>query len=291
MDNIHLHFRGNNLNLFQKYVKLRNTAFWAAMVCLAAWVVFGFDSTPLQFIHVIYDGFPGMIQGGFSLQDLTAIYNSYYGKEMHYSAFVIYFLLYAALSRSWEKAGVSKSKNVVFSSAGVFLAISVFEWFWILGFSTFQYQPWVSTWRMPQLRILLQNTVFLVAAGFTLLYMLTDRWHWNGRIQGDRAFFFMAKSWKLWVCVGLSVAAAFFWIYYPGQIQQISVELADGSVWRSSRLFPQTLYTVDLDPGDAVNAGVWFYMENDLIHLTNTFVKAVWALTTFMLLRVKPVEK
>jgi hypothetical protein len=58
-------------------------------------------------------------------------------------------------------------------------------------------------------------------------------------------------------------------------------------VWQSSRLFPQTLYTVDLNPGDGINAGVWFWIQNDWIHAVNTGVKAIWAATVYFLFSVK----
>lgn len=289
MDHIDFSFKGINLNFFQKWKRTQKIAFAGAMVFLGMWIIFGFDSTPLQFIHVIYEGIPKLFAGG-SFNDLVTIYNSYYGKEMHYSAFVIYFLLYWGASRAWEKAGIVGSKNMVFSFAGMFLAIAVFEWFWILSFSTFQNQPWVSTWRFPQMKILLQNTFFSLAGGVTVLYMLTERFHWNGKEMLGRAYFFDAKSWKLWLCVGLSVALALLWIYYPWDVHQIIIRLESGGFWESSRMFPQTLYTVDLNPLDSVNAGVWFWVENDLIHGLNTLVKVVWALTVFLLFKPKALK-
>ena len=258
-----------------------------SVLFLAAWILFGFDSTPLQFIHVIYEGLSALIAGSINLQDLGAIYSLYYGKEMHYSAFVIYFMLFYCMSRSWEKAGVTKSKNLVFSFAAMFLSIAVFEWFWILGFSAFQNQPWVSTWRFPQMKILLQNTAFTVAGSVTLLYMLTERWYWKGKEQLGRAYFFKLKSWTPWALLGISILAGLLWIYYPWDVQLLTVTLENGEIWQSSRLFPQTLYTVDMNPADAVNAGEWFWIENDLIHGVNTGVKALWALTTFYIFRVE----
>lgn len=291
VDQLKIVFKGNNLNFFQKYKRIQKTAAYGSLICLAAWILFGFDSTPLQFVHVLYEGVPAWISGSASLHDLGAIYSEYYGKEMHYSAFVIYPALFYALSRCWEKAGVKMSKNIVFSSAAMLLSIAVFEWFWILSFSHFQNQPWISTWRFPQMKILLQNLVFTVAGFLAVLYMLTERWHWKGREQLGRAYYFCLKSWKPWALVVLSLAAAIFWIYYPGYVEQISVPLESGEIWSSSRMFPQTLYTVDLNPSDAVNAGVWFWIENDVIHAVNTGVKALFALTTFYIFRVrKPME-
>lgn len=284
VDELDLSFKRLNFNFFQKYKRLRSSIFLGAIICCWLWVTLGFDSTPLQFVHVFQDG---LLQGVTDPQALQAIYNLYYGKEMHYSAFVIYFLLYWALSRSWEKAGVAKSKNVVFSFAGMILAIAVFEWFWILSYANFQNQPWVATWQMPQLRILLQNSFFAFAGGFTGILMLTERFHWNGREQLDRAYYFNAKSLALWICIALSILSALFWIYYPAQVTQITVQLKTGEIWQSSRLFPQTLYTVELDPTDAVNAGDWFYVANDAVHALNTLVKSIWAMSVYLLLRVK----
>jgi hypothetical protein len=230
---------------------------------------------------------PLILQGKANIQYLHQVYDWYYGKEMHYSAFVIYFMLYWALSRAWQKTGTMRTKNVVFSFAGMILAIGVFEWFWILSYAHFQNQPWVATWMMPQLRILLQDLVFVAAGGATLLFMLIERYHWNGKEQLDRAYYFNAKSPLLWICLALSIASAIFWIYYPGPAAQISVILKNGQIWHSSRLFPQTLYTVDLDPSSHVAAGAWVFVSNNAIHALNTLVKLLWALTIYLLLRVK----
>lgn len=254
------------------------------------WVALGFDSTPLQFIHVLYEGVPGLLFGQKSLADLVTIYNSYYGKEMHYSAFVIYMLLFYALSINWERVGVVKSKNLVYSFAAMFLAIGCFEWFWILSFGYFQNQPWVYTWQMPQMKILLQNTGFTIAGSLTAVYMLADSYILQGKMIIGRNFTFNLKSWKLWLLIALSVAAAFLWIYYPGPAQQISVPLKTGGVWHSSKLFPQTLYTVDVTPGDAVNAGDWFWVENNAIHALNIIVKSLWAGAIYYFFKVKKIE-
>jgi len=117
--------------------------------------------------------------------------------------------------------------------------------------------------------------------------MLTERYHWNSREQLGRAYYFNAKSLALWICIALSIGAALLWIYFPGPAEQISVPLKNGEIWQSSRIFPQTLYTVDLDPSDGTGAGVWFYVANDLIHALNTIVKLLWAMSVYLLLRVK----
>lgn len=290
VDSFTLEFKGNNLNIFQKYKKLRKSLLVFASVSFCCWVVFGFDSTPLQFFHVLYEGVPAYIQGTATLNDLVDIYNLYYGKEMHYSAFVIYFGLFYVLSKSWEKAGVTKSKNLVFSFGAMFFSVAVFEFFWMLSYATFQNQSWVITWRFPQAKILIQNTIFLMCGVLSSLYMLTERWFWKGKEMLNRAYYFRAKDIKVFLFVGLSVASALFWIYYPGYVAPLTVELETGETWSNSAMFPQTLYTIDLNPEDSVNAGVWFYLENNLIHATNTIVKLIWAIATFYIFRVKGVK-
>lgn len=290
MDNLNLTVKGNNLNLFQKYRRVQQTALGLALVCGALWLILGFDSTPLQFIHVLYEGVPGLILGKLNWQDAINIYNLYYGKEMHYSAFLIYLLLFYGLSKNWEHKGIIKSKNMVYSFASMFLAVGLFEWFWILSFGTFQHQPWVYTWAWPQIRILIQNFFFTFVGGLGVLYMWVDSF-----ILKDKEI--IGRNWKLninWISViliGLSIASALFWIYYPGPVQQISVILKDGSVWHSSRLFPQTLYTIKTDPSSPIAAGEWFWVENDWIHGLNTLVKVIWAFTLFYILKVKSVVK
>lgn len=289
IDGLSWKVKGYELNFLKDEIGIRKEAFAFAIVCLAAWIVFGFDSTPLQFIHVLYDGVPGLIMGQKTWADLVQIYHSFYGKEMHYSAFVIYMLLYWALSKTWSRVGVKGFKNVAYSFIGMFLAIAVFEWFWILGFATFQNQPWVATWKWPQLKILLQNLAFTVTGALGCLYIWVDSYILEAREIIGRNWHFpkFLRAWKLWILVVLSVAAALFWIYYPWPVQQISVTLENGQVWESSRLFPQTLYTVDLNPADGVNAGVWFYVQNDLVHAVNTIVKVLWAATAYMFFQVK----
>jgi hypothetical protein len=291
-DQLNLSLKGFNFNIFQKFKRVQKTALYGSLVCLVAWILFGFDSTPLQFIHVLYEGIPGFLAGDLTFADLGAIYSLYYGKEMHYSAFVIYFGLFYFMSRSWEKAGVTKSKNIVFSSAGMLLSIAVFEWFWILSFSYFQNQPWVSTWQFPQAKILIQNSIFSLAGGITLLYMLIERYFWKGKEMLGRAYFFRMKEILPWILIAASILSALLWIYYPGDVQLLTVELETGELWQSSRNFPQTLYTVDLNPADDVNAGEWFWIEDDMIHAVNTGVKFLWAVTTFYIFRVrKPLKE
>jgi len=273
-----------------KDVLNRKAAFVTAIVSLCLWAVLGFDSTPLQFIHVLYEGIPNFIVGKASLNDLHVIYDSYYGREMHYSAFVIYGLMYWALSRHFNKnLGITKSRNIAYTCSLTFLSIAIFEFFWMYSYATFQHQAWVITPKWPQLRIQLQNILFVTIGVLGVLYMWLDSHVYNTVKKGyDRIFTF---RWDLYaIClVCLSVLLAVSWINYTGYVEKISVPLETGEVWTNSGNFPQTLYTVDLNPNDNVNAGVWFYVGNDLIHGLNTLVKVVWTLTILYVGLVKKI--
>jgi len=291
IDDLSWKIKGKEINFLKDDTGVRKEALYFGLACFVAWMICGWDSTPLQLIHSVYEGIPALLQGG-SWADVVVIYNSYYGKEMHYSAFVIYFILFWALSKSWSQAGVKGFKNVAYSFTAMFLSIAVFEWFWILGFSYFQNQPWVSTWAWPQFKILFQNTVFTIVGVLGSIYIWIDSYiiDSDNEITG-RNWNFRLKEWAPWILVFSGVAAALLWIFYPWDVQLLTVTLDSGEVWESSRLFPQTLYTIDLNPADSFNSGVWFWIENNLIHGVNTLVKSLWAIATYLLFRVKKCEK
>jgi hypothetical protein len=291
VDRINLRYKGKDFNLVHDDVGIRKIAFWFAVVCGVLWLIQGIDSTPLQLIYVGYAGLPGFFLGHLNWSQVVAIYNYYYGKEMHYSAFVIYVFLYWGLSRNWARVGVTKTKNVIYSFAAMFLAIGLFEWFWMYSFSTFQHQPWVVTWRWPQFRILFQNTWFTFGGVLAAFYMWIDSYILKNKEILGRLWIFPWRSWKLWLILGLSAAAALLWIYYPWPTHQFSVLLNNGQVWHSSKLFPQTLYTIDKNPGGPVNAGDWYYFQNDFVHGLNTLVKFLWALSIYLFFKVRAPEK
>lgn len=278
-DNIELTFKGNNLNLYQKYVRLRKFAFVFAIAMIVCWITFGFDSSLLQFVHAL-NAYVGMLLSGQTV-DWTRVvdaYNSVYGKELHYSAFVIYGLLFWFLSRHFDKnLGIKGSKNIAYSSGLMFFSVAFFEFYWIYSFAFFQNQWWIATWMMPQLRILLQNFTFLFIGIVATMYIWADGFVFDGKEIVARKWCFN-WDWKAIMLVILSIFIAIVWWFYPWPINTIQVETTIGT-WQSSRYFPQTLYTIDVNPIDSVNAGVWFYVPNNLVHAWNTLVKIVWALT------------
>lgn len=294
VDNLNLVVLGNNLNVFQKAGRVRATALYFSLSMLAAWVIFGFDSTPLQFIHVLYEGVPAFLTGHATLNDLVQIYHSYYGKEMHYSAFVIYGLCFWFLSRHFHKNNIFNSRNIAYSLSITLCSVAVFEWFWIISFGVCQRQPWVYSLRWPQLKILFQNLAFSVVGvmGFLQIFVDGHVFDENNKVLG-RAWHFNINK-KLGVLILLSISTAVLWLYYPWHVTPLKVELETGEFWSNSQHFPQTLYTIDLNPSDGVNAGVWFHIEDNLIHGWNTLVKVLFTFSFLyvgLIKRVKQCEK
>ena len=289
VDGLDLSFKNFNLNFFQKYKRLRLSALVIALVSASAWLIFGFDSTIAQPIHFLYS-LPSYLSGALSLSGWTNIFNYHYGKDMHWSAFVIYGLMYYFLSRHFEKQGITKSKNVSYSVGLTLMSVAVFEFFWMGSFAFFQNQPWVITFQWPQMRILLQNIAFLFVGIIAVLYMFLDSFKLDkkGKVLGR----FYKFNWNLvsFGLVFLSVASAVAWWYYPFPVERFSVKLETGEVWSNSNRFPQTLYTIDMNPGDNLNAGEWFWKENDLVHGLNTLVKVFFTLTFFYVGKVRKVK-
>lgn len=287
-DKVDLTFKNWNFNIFQKYRKLRRTAFVFSVICLGAWVFLGFDSTPLQFMHVLTDG---LLNGVRDIPTLTTIYNNFYGKEMHYSAFVIYGLLFYSLNRHYDKnLNIQGSRNIAYSVCVTLGSIAVFEFFWMFSFAFFQNQMWVITPKFPQLKILLQNFAFLTVGAMGILYMFIDSHTFNSKGDVTGKLYFFRVNIKTFVLLGLTLTSVYLWINYPFHIERFNVETTNG-IWSNSNKFPQTLYTIDVNTEDNVNAGVWFWKENNLIHGVNTLVKILVTLTfayPFFLRKVKP---
>ena len=283
LDELKPTFFGHVFNPFLKFQLNRRLAFvFAICLGLVPWMLFGFDSCigqPITLLYRLPEFLLGKIDWNTLFQE-TWVVN--YGKEFHYSAILIYGLMYWGLSRHFEmNFGIVKSKNVAYSCALTFLSIGLFEFYWMLSYAHFQQQPWVITLRLPQLRIILQNIMFLLVCSMGVLYMWLDSYILNsaGDVVGKRYHLRFDKITLL--LASLSIVTALIWWYYPGYVEQISVQLENGVVWQNSSHFPQTLYTINLNPSGDVNAGVWFFVENNLVHGLNTLVKAFWTLTIF----------
>jgi len=298
-DRVNLTFGPFNLNFFQKLKRLQNTALALALIGLTCWLLFGFDSNlgqPLQVIIKLPEYFSGELQ----LADLVAVWENYYGKEFHYSAVVIYGLCFYYLSKHFEKLGTRGSRNVAYTSCLTWLSIGVFELYWMGSFSFFQGQTWVLKLEMPQLRIILQNIIgMLSAGGLGVFYMYVESYQYNPMhvlFLKPRQWVSTGRKWRFnwnwltYLLIAASVATAVLWWFYPGPVELLTVEYETGQVWTNSHRFPQTLYTIDVNPNDGINAGIWHYIENDFIHGLNTLVKIFFTLAIFNIGRIKRVN-
>lgn len=263
--------------MFQKYKRLRKIGLALALISLGCWIIFGFDSAVGQIMHWLYAA-PQYFSGAINLNEWIEVFTSSYGTELHFSAVVIYGLMFYWLSKHYEKNGIVKSKNIAYSIGLSLLAIGTFEFYWMLSYAYFQNQFWVITPVWPQLRIIMQNLVFCIGGSLVLLYMSCEH------IEG---LYKLRVNWKSSALIALTIVSAVAWWYYPLPVSRFSVTLETGEVWRNTNNFPQTLYTIDLDPTDRVNAGEWFYHGNDMVHLLNTIVKLLFALSIFYIGLIK----
>lgn len=279
---------GVDLLLFKYYDRLRKIIWWGSWAALLAWVLMGFDSGYGQIEYAVYaakDYFLSPSSTPFWDQVWTG-WTWAYGKTMHWSAFVIYGFLYWATSWHLEnELGFTKTRNSAFTLAFTLFNIGVFEWGWMYGYALFHNQWWTVTWRMPQLRIIIQNVGFTFVGLSTLsLFWLQSLVHDEGGHIVGRLYRFKPSRALLAISL-ITVISAALWVYYPWEVKGVSTYIEGYGPWQNSNLFPQTLYTVDTNILDGVNVGEWFYVEDDLVHFMNTGVKALLALTGLYFVR------
>ncbi len=226
------------------------------------WIFLGFDSTWSMALPYI-ENLSVILAGKADWAALWAESQIYYGVGNHFSAPVIYGLLWILLSRHYDSIGVHKSLNFCITTSLGLMNIGAFEVLWNTGYAVFQNQMWTITFQWKQVANLMMFGGFLFLGLLVVLYMVTGEY----RLRVDRVF------------VGLFVLSVLcwgLWILYPGPVGNIDVVLADGSVWSNTRFFPQTYYAVDVNPWDKIAIGVPHYVENNWIHLLNTFTKVVF---------------
>lgn len=282
MDRPRPRFFGRVFNPYWKYDLNRKLCFFIAVgLGLIPWILFGFDSCigqPLMLLARM----PEHLTGTLSYADWWhQTWVNHYGKEMHYSAFLIYGLAYVALSHHFKNLGITHSKNMIFSFIIMLFSVGVFEFYWIGSYSYFQNQPWVSRLQFPQLRILIQNFVFVTIGIFGIFYIWANGYFHpiDTKRQMEKPWYRFRWNKLSYLLVGLCLFFGVLWWFYPWSVEHIRVEYETGEVWTNSRMFPQTLYTIDVNPHDSVNAGVWFFVENNAIHAMNTLVKILWTFT------------
>lgn len=291
IDTIKLHIGRYDFNLLKEDAKLRKVILHVTIALYVLWFMLGFDSgtgmIEWPIIYVFGNLFmvgktygPMTFDGVITFEGASYWFNWAYGKFMHFSAFVIYGFAFYFLSNYLAKSmNIRGSENTYYSFASMFFSISIFEFFWMISYYVFQNQPWILKFQWPQLRILLQNTgLFFIGIVFFVYIVLPPT-----RVK-------IRLNWRSWVFIGLTVASILLWWYYPFNVQPLEVNTTTG-LWMNTPNFPQTTYTIDIDPLDEVNAGIQYYLEDNLVHGVNTLVKILMAGTFMYICMLVPREE
>ena len=319
MDNLELKIWNIELNVMKRDVSVRKIVFLFAWIIFGLWMILGWDSSQSQFEFVVVE-LPNFFKGKVSFSDLAFIYNDQYGKGMHYSAWVIYGLMCWGLMKYYDKKlDLHGCRNFGLAFSFVLLSIGFFETFWHYGFALNQGQLWVIQWKFPQIKILIQCFSFFFLGGLMIVVM-----HLN-----ENRLYFLGK-WKVWdkikpfkipypsrrghlyytkpktnfpqyrlnfdkwtgLLIVLSLSSVFVWFRYGDffPVETLSVEVKGYGTWTNSKYFPQTVYTIETDLTDNINAGDQFFVENDLLHGVNTLCKVFLTMLSYNIGKVRKVK-
>lgn len=279
---------GVDLMLFKYHDRLRKIIWWGLWVATALWVLMGFDSGYGQIEYALYAAKDCLLNPSTLSfwEQVSLAWNWAYGKTMHWSAFTIYGLLYWATSWYLEnELGMTKTKNSAYSLAFTLFNIGLFEWGWMYGYAFFHDQWWTVTWRMPQLRIILQNVAFTFI-GFSTLLLFWVQSHVHDEQGNVIRRLYKFKTTRTFLLISLvTIASAVQWVKYPWNVKPVETFIEGYGLWQNSNLFPQTLYTVDTNLLDKINVGEWFYVQDNLVHSINTLVKTLLAMSSLQFIR------
>jgi hypothetical protein len=242
------------------------------LIPLIAWVLLGADSTVDQVANMLLN-IPDFLLQRINVNQLFQIYNSYYGLGTHWSAAVIYSLLFIGLSKHLhDKLDVKNSLNISLTTGFVGLSIASFEFYWQFSYAYFQNQWWVLHLQFPQARILMQN-MLLAFAGILVLAGL----NWKEYTLNIDKVTILAFLGTLGLCL--------LWWYYPFPTTPLTVYIQGFGNWTSSTHFPQTMYTIQPSMTDAFGN---MYHVNDLgVHLVNNLAKIMMTLSFYSLFKLK----
>lgn len=283
LDGLNLKFHGFQLNLFRDDEKLLNAmklpflyapiAFWVFTAIIMLWKTpyNGFDAGLNQLSYP----FTALIQGqGWDM--MVFHFFDQYGKGAHWSAFLIYFGFFYALSNHFRKIDLTKSINVAFTTCFTAFTISVFEWSWDFSYVWFQGQPWIIGFVAPQTMITVQNLVF-----FMLGVLRIGNINWKVLKPN-------LNKWT-WIYLSITIALMLLWEFYGLllPVERITVQ-TDSGPWTSSLNFPQTVYTIALSPESSIHVNsIAIWVHNDLNHLTNTLAKVFMTLTMLNIFKLE----
>ena len=248
------------------------------LIPLILWVLLGSDSTAEQLAFLVWN-LPKFILGKITFNQWTYCYNSYYGLGTHWSAAVIYGLLFVGLSKYFRKKhDTVNSENIALTVGFVGLAIATFEMFWMSSYYIFQGQTWILSLRYPQVRIILQNVLFAAPGIVVVGGMDWKKYTLNFR-------------WRTWLYLTVTIGLVLLWWYYPFPTETLSIPVKGYGLWSSSSNFPQTMYTIDTDVTDKLAVGEMYHVEAPDVHLLNNLTKIIWTLTFYHIGKIRKKKK
>ena len=247
-----------NVEMWRTYFRI------IVIVGFSLWFVLGFDSV-IEQIYPFINNFIPIIMGQISIESVISLMQESYGKGSHFSAVVIYGVSWLMLSGYLDFIGIKRSYNFFMSMMLTLLNMGIFEIAWNSCCAFYQNLPWL----MLQTSNIPQYYAWIGMGSLAIIYLHLDGYRFN-------------LSKHTYILIFLSLATWLFWIYYPLPIKQIYVITTEG-MWTSSLNFPQTLYTVDPDPTDNIYKGIFYFVENNMIHFTNIMAKIF---TTFALIKL-----
>ncbi len=180
------------------------------------------------------------------------------GTSFHFSALVIYGLLYVGISIHLRREGIRKTRNVLYSIAFVALNVALFELLYLSLFNHFQLHRNLLLWLRSDFAFLCNYFLPLLFGVYAGLLIYTERLHYH---------------WSRWVWISLTATCLTFivWIFYPFPTTRLSF-----GAWTNNLLFPQTHYAY---------VSHSLYAPNDVLHTVNLVAKSLIALTQYMFVR------
>lgn len=272
IDGLDVPLKGWRLLAWTQPFPMRTAILAGATLALFSWIALGWDSCFDQ-LEIAVLALPRLLTGQTSMQTLQTMMAARYGIGTHFSAAVTYGLLFYFASVYFQKVSVKGSMNIAYSLAVTTLAISLFEFTWMTSYGLGQGQWWVLNPVGKQAGIIWQNTAFLVLGACFALFVAASPY----KFQVNR---------RLGLLMAACAGAWMFWYFYPLPTVQLAAVLADGSTWISSATFPQTMYTVAMDPAQSVGFGLPYFVNDPLLHGVNLAIKTLWAYTVFYFAKI-----
>lgn len=267
--------RAWRFNIFRDHNYLQNVALIFCGVACILWLALGFDSG-VGILEEAVLAFPSLLNGHLTLNQWIQQSYTVYGRSFHFSAYVIYGLLYVGLSRHLDHIGLEKSRNITYSIALIALNISVFEWWYMGSFTIYQMNRNLLEWIVTDFWFLQQYLWILLFGLVAVIGVWVESHIFNDQKLTGRLFTWKPDRTMLLASV-LTVLSIALWIYYPLPVETVMV-----NDWTSSTMFPQTHYAYK---------SATLYIENNLLHGVNLIAKAMFALTQLIFVRgFKPVS-